>query len=390
MAPRRPTETSALGERLRERVRVEGPLTFAAFMEAALYDPHGGFYSRDPIGERADFVTSPHVSRAFGTLLAAQVVEFWELLQRPDRFDVVEAGAGSGVLARQILENLPADLAARVRYQAIDRSPAARAGLATLALGLGTDIQVGTTLADADADDGLVGCLIANELLDNLPFHRIRGTERGIVELFVSDRGDGFALTEGPASDPRIEQQAIALARGEEAVVNLQALDLLEQAARRFQRGYLWLCDYGWTSDAPNETAAAAHLDFVHGYRGHRFEEDVLTEPGSRDITAGVDFGALARRAQDLGLHVWGPTSQRDALLSLGYREWDEQARNNQVRATADRDGLAAMRTYSERNRAAQLVDPMGLGSFLVLCLGVGAVPDDRPRSVRRDGEGGV
>jgi SAM-dependent MidA family methyltransferase len=129
----------------------------------------------------------------------------------------------------------------------------------------------------------------------------------------------------------------------------------------------------------------------VHGYRGHRFEGNVLTEPGSRDITAGVDFGALVRRAVDLGLHAWGPTPQREALMALGYREWDERARNLQVRATADRDGFAAMHTYSERNRAAQLVDPMGLGGFLVLCLGVGEVPDRPPRSVRqRDGEAGV
>jgi SAM-dependent MidA family methyltransferase len=233
-----------------------------------------------------------------------------------------------------------------------------------------------------ELESGLVGCLVANELLDNLPFHRLRGTGEGIAELFVGLEDGRFVLVEGPPSDPELEGRAPPLAPGEEAVVNLHALRFIEQGSRLFRRGYLWMCDYGWIPGA----SAGLRKDLAHGYRGHRMEEDVLSEPGTRDITAGVDFGALSRHAEALGLRAWPLTTQRDALLRLGYRRWDEEARARQVRATAARDGLSAMRTYSDRNRAAQLVDPMGLGAFVVLCLGVGAVPERAPRSVRDPG----
>src|SRR5206468_1419434 len=102
----RPGEEAApptLADRLRARIRAEGPITFHDYMDAALYDERDGFYSRSPIGEEGDFVTSPHVSPAFGVLLAGQVEQFWHLLERPDPFHVIEAGAGDGTLAGQIL-----------------------------------------------------------------------------------------------------------------------------------------------------------------------------------------------------------------------------------------------------------------------------------------------
>jgi SAM-dependent MidA family methyltransferase len=369
-----------LSDRLQERIRAEGPMTFAAFMEAALYDPDDGFYGSSPVGEQGDFVTSPHVSSLFGRLVAAQVEEFWELLGRPDRFDVVEVGAGRGTLARQILQSLPSRVASGVRYRAIDRSPSARRALEGLSAELGRPVDVGGELGEVEP--GLTGCLIANELLDNLPFHRVKARDEGVAELFVGIEGGDFVLTEGPPSHPALERLAPVLADGEEAVVNLQALEFLDQGSRLFRRGYVWLCDYGWVPGNSSER----HKDFVHGYRRHRMEEDVLSEPGTRDITAGVDFAALSRHAEALGLKVWDPATQRNALLSLGSRRWDQEARTRQVRATADRNGLEAMRIYSERNRAAQLVDPMGLGAFVVLCLGVGSVPERPPLSVRPPG----
>jgi SAM-dependent MidA family methyltransferase len=100
--------TARLAERLRHRITASGPITFAEFMEWALYDPEEGFYARLPVGEQGHFVTSPHLSPVFGRLLARQVAEFWELLDRPSPFDVIEVGAGDGTLARQILGALPA------------------------------------------------------------------------------------------------------------------------------------------------------------------------------------------------------------------------------------------------------------------------------------------
>jgi SAM-dependent MidA family methyltransferase len=352
-----------LAHRLRRRIAEGGPISFADFVESALYDPEEGFYSRQPVGEGGDFVTSPHISPVFGSLVARQIEEFWELLDRPAPFTVIEAGAGSGVLARQILEALPAPVRDVSRYIAVERSEAARKAAAS------RGIEAVATLSDLPG--GQVGCVIANELLDNLPFHRIRRTDEGVVELFVGVDGEQFGLVEGPASE-EVARVAPPLGPGQEGVVSLEALRFLDQTAALLDRGYLWLVDYGWP---------APHSALVHGYRGHRVEENVLSEPGTADITAGVDFDALARHATQLGLEVWGPVTQRDALLALGFREWEEDARSSQTASLSEQRGLDAVRVFSERNRARLLVDPAGPGGFYVICFGVRT--NRRPRSMK-------
>ena len=107
----------------------------------------------------------------------------------------------------------------------------------------------------------------------------------------------------------------------------------------------------------------------------------MLVDPGSRDITAGVDFESLALHAKKRGLSVWGPVSQRDALLSLGFRDLDHRAQVRQIEALERRRGIDALRIYSNRSRANLLLARGGLGDFSVLCLGIGV--DEAPRSVR-------
>jgi SAM-dependent MidA family methyltransferase len=356
-----------LAARLRARIARDGPITFAEFMEAALYDPEGGFYSRPRVGASGDFVTSPHVSEAFGCLLAVQVAEFFDLLGRPRTFTVVELGAGDGELAHQLLSSLPPGIVSR--YLAVERG-AARGLIEARGL------PEVTALADlTEVPPSVVGTVLANEVLDNVPFHRVRGTDRGLVELRVGLAGERFVLVE---SEPSSEVAAAAppLRPGEEAVVMLEATALLERAAGLLDRGYLLVVDYGWAGSRERR-------DLVHAYRGHRALHDVLSEPGSRDITAGVDFGALARRMRSLGHAVWGPVPQRDALLALGFEEWSREALERQGRALAGGRGLEALRAYAERARAHLLVDRSGLGSFFVLGIGVGVDPAATPRFAR-------
>ena len=352
----RPPVEPSLPERIEDRIRSEGPITFAEFMEAALYDPEEGFYSRSPVGERGDFVTAPHVSSAFGVLVARQVEEFFEILDKPDPFWVVEAGAGDGTLAGQILEFVPATVRGATSYVAVERSAVGRRAME------GLDALV---LSEMDeVDTGLVGCVLANELLDNLPFHWLRGAAAGPVELHVGLAGDRLALVELPPSTAEVAELCGDLAPGREVVVHPRAFRFLDRAASALERGYIWLVDYGFSGGARPEAP--------HGYREHQLENDVLADPGSRDITAGVDFDALARHARDAGHAVWGPVSQRDALIALGYRELDDDARRRQVQTAAEGRGIEAMRIYSARSRATILVDPTALGGFLVLCVGVG------------------
>jgi len=365
-SPRENLSWIMLTDRLRTRIESSGPLTFAEFMEAALYDPDEGFYARNPVGEQGEFVTSPHVSPLFGALVATQVEEFWALLGRPNPFSIVELGAGDGTLAGQILDNLSGQVLEAVRYAAVDRSSRAREALRGASV---------TAVASLDElESGFEGCMIANELFDNIPFHRVRGAADGPRELYVGLDGDRFVLIEAQVSSQRIERLARKLTQGEEAVVSPGALDLLDRAAAVLARGYVWLADYGWGGGLGEAGA-------VHGYRQQRLVEDILTDPGSQDITVGVDFDALAAHARERGWSVWGPVTQRDALLAVGFRDRDEQARHRQVEALDSHRGIEAARIYSERNRASLLIREGGLGDFLVLCLGLGV--ERPPMSVR-------
>ena len=342
----------------------------AEFMEAALYDPSGGFFERSTIGERGDFLTSPHVSPAFGPLVARQVEVFWGLLGSPTDFGVVEVGAGDGTLARQVLEALPASLVSAHPYQAVERSHAGRAAAERLL----SDLRAVVVESIEELERSESGSVVANELFDNVPMHLVRATPRGLVELRVEVNGERFEFGEAEPASGAVARLAPDLNLGEEAAVAPEALTLLDGMCRHLGRGYVWMADYGWTGEDPASR--------IHAYRGHREEPAVLEAPGSRDITAGVDFDALAAHARGRGHRVWGPVTQRAALLSLGFRELDARAQARQVDAVAARRGVEALTIYSNRTRANLLLGQGGLGDFLVLCVGVGDVPDDAPISV--------
>jgi SAM-dependent MidA family methyltransferase len=384
------TETTPLERHIRDRIRTEGPITFAAFMEAALYDPDEGFYANPPVGETGDFVTSPHVSPAFGVLLARCVEDLWVRLGRPDPFLLIEAAAGDGTLARRLLASLPRELAGATTFIAVERSAGAREALLRLAddaairAGIKEVMVIDDIRGVADVVErpARPGVVLANELLDNLPFHRVRGTPTGIVELRVGIEGDqaggeGELTLVEAVPTPEVLSLAPHPAPGQEAAVAPAAFAFIDHAARALDRGYVLLFDYAADPDGSSQ---------VHGYRRHRVEANVLRAPGTRDITAGVDFGALERHARQRGLIPWGPVTQRAALTNLGLADWGRELRTRQAHALNEGRGADATRFYSARNSARLLVDPAGLGGFAVLCLGVGDPP--RP-GLLLDGDGG-
>src|SRR5262249_54573305 len=140
---------AALQRRLEDRIRRDGPMTFAEYMEAALYDGAEGYYAHIPIGEDGDFVTSPHVSPVFGELVAAQVAELRRLLGDPGTFEVIELGAGDGTLAERVLGTLGSS----VRYTGVERSADARTALRH------KGIRTASSLAEIAPVEA--GCLLA-------------------------------------------------------------------------------------------------------------------------------------------------------------------------------------------------------------------------------------
>jgi SAM-dependent MidA family methyltransferase len=358
------TVGETLKDRLIERIEREGPMTFAAFMEAALYDPTEGFYSRtgdrEPAGEDGHFVTSPHVSPAFGDLLARQVAEAWDLLGKPEPYSVLELGAGDGLLASQMLTAIQVvpDLAKALRYVAVERTAGAIDRLRARGL------NVARSLVDVGP---ITGCVVANEVLDNLPFHRLRERGGRTVEVFVGSESGRLVEVEAQPSALALEALRQPLGAGEEMPVSPEALNLVRDIAAALHRGYAFLFDYGFEAgESPGP---------VHAYRDHEVLGDVLEEPGSRDVTAAVDFAAVAGEAERAGLQVWGPVPQRDALLGLGVRAWLRGVRRRQQEAEAGGDWRAANRLFAARSKASILVDEGKLGGLRLLVLGTKGLP---------------
>jgi len=307
----------------------------------ALYGP-GGFYENSPVGGSHHFVTGPHVHAVFGKLLARGLLKMRDAMGESDPPTIVEIGAGDGTLAAQLLEYIPG-----ARYQAVERSPGARRRLSDRGIP-----NVGD-LSELDPQRNTI--VIANELLDNMPFRRVRMTDGELVELLVDLDGDLFVEKEAPCS-PEAEEAAPYLEEGEEAAVSLAALSLVGGLARVLERGYALFIDY---QRVPREPRGG-----VHGYRDQGVVEDFLADPGSADITVGVDLEALGVKAAKEGLQSFEVLSQRRALLALGFGRWMDEQREIQGHLLSQGAGREATRTWSDRNAAQLLVDPAGLGSL--------------------------
>lgn len=346
---------------IRGRILASGAISFAEFMDTALYGP-GGFYEDPPVGEGGHFVTSPHVHPVFGLLLARAVTQMWDATGESGPPAIIEIGAGDGTLASQLLAAIP-----DAHYEAVERSAGARRQLSDRGIR-----AVGDLWELAPPRTAIV---VANELLDNLPFHRVRMTAAGLVELLVDLDQDGFVESEAPCP-PGIAEQARGLSENQEAAVCLRALEFVGDLARILGRGYALFIDY---ERAPKEPRGG-----VHGYRSQRITDDVLADPGTADITAGVDFEAVARRAEAEGMTTFRRVSQRRALLALGFDRWIDQERGVQADLLNRGAGLEAVRTWSGRNAAHLLVDPTGLGDLRWMSIATRGLPsppwaDDAP-----------
>lgn len=327
---------------IRKAIEQRGPISFAEFMELALYGPRG-FYERPPVGEGGHFVTSPHVHPVFGDLLGRGLRACWSEMAQPSPLTLVEVGAGDGTLARQLRAGL-ADVPKR--YVAVERSPGAREALRSL------DPPVRVLAGLESMDQGIDGCVVANELLDNLPFlWARRGRNGNLREVRVAVRAGRFVAVEERSLDLEAMLAAHRVPRRGEGPIPEGALHFVDRLARVLRWGYALLIDY-----------EAGRGSEIQGYRGHRPVEDVLAAPGTSDITAGVDFSVLHERAEALGLRSFPTVSQRSALLSLGYEEWAERERRRQALAQDARSGREAILAWSGRNAAELLVDPGGLG----------------------------
>jgi SAM-dependent MidA family methyltransferase len=361
-------------------IRERGPLTVAAFMELALYDPQSGYYASTAqrSGRAGDFFTSVDVGPLFGALLAIQIAEMARFAHTKDTphtkegpgFDLVEAGAGNGRLSADILSALAVrdpEVYDTTRLHLVEASGAARTAQRPV-LGEHAARLVG---ASPTLPQAFRGVLIANELLDAFPVHQVVMRGGRLREIYVRvDRGGQLFLREGDLSTPALaayfDRLGVRLEEGWRAEVNLQAVDWIRQAVERLERGFIILIDYGHeANDLYSVSHSAGTLTtFSRHQTAGGGEDPWLQDPGGRDITAHVDFTSVREAAEAAGAIVLGLLDQTYFVMGL---------------LTAGRTGADAVPDVvaggeREKRRALKtLLMPGGLGSTMkVLILGKG------------------
>jgi SAM-dependent MidA family methyltransferase len=377
----------------------EGRITFARFMERALYEPELGYYRQRadrPTGA-GDFLTAPETHPIFGWTIARRVEAMWVELGRPRPFGVVEFGAGSGTLGLSIFEGLrrhgATELLEAVRYQPVESNPHRltdlrdrfeKAGLAGL-LATSNSEPPASSRAGSTGVVPVTGVILANEFLDALAVHRVVVRGGRLLELFVAWQegfvevpgepstpdlarrlaDDGFvadgSVAHAPATERSVPDGSVPdrLAEGQIAEICLGLAPWLDEVAARLDRGYMLAIDYGY--DAAELYGPRRLAGTLLGYRGHRVRENPFDEVGLTDLTAHVDFTALRLLGERRGLRTVALTTQPEFLVAAGL-EVELQALQASPETTAE-DYMRA------RSGIVRMLDPRHMGRFRVLTL---------------------
>ena len=361
-----------LAQRLAARIRGEGPLRFDAFQEAALYDPEGGYYERPGrVGREGDFVTGPSWHPAFGRTMARIARRLAEEegkreekisangeegsprgLRTPT--DVVDVGAGEGELLSAADEALRAwGIRDQFRLVGIERSATRRHLAAERCRGA-------EWVSSFEEIPSFRGLLVAYELFDALPVRALFFEGEKLLERVVTlgPDGEGFAWGLSECADgaellDRFRARGIHLLRNQKLEIRCGATRLAAALASRLSHGLLMVFDYGAPAKALYSAARANGT--LEAFISHGVTRDVLTEPGSRDLTAWVDFSELADAFAAAGLQVAGPVSQSRVLASAGI--FEELAVDAAAPPGAARE--------ADRRAAAALVQPGGMGESI-------------------------
>ena len=381
-----------LRQKIEREIRELGPIPFSRYMEMCLYDPEFGYYSRNAtqFGKAGDFFTASDVHAVFGRLMARQFEEMWRALGRPESVVVKELGPGRGLFAQDVLDwserKLPEFFRA-LRYVLVERSPALRARIETslrrhIATGKAIfphgkppgveETGKGTSSTRADEgpemtralapevssslDDELSPTILfANEFFDALPVEVV--SSGGSLRV---DACDGrFIETWVPCSAEELEfldRYSVHPEDGERIEVPLAAQRCAEESLRAVDRGFLIAIDYGYTRE---EQLAGRHRGTLKAIRQHSVSANPYEAPGEQDITADVNFTALAAVAEQFGWEAQKLVTQSQFLMGVGE-------------ANQFADAFEDCQLPQERAKVAlqlkHLITPAGMGeSFHVL-----------------------
>ena len=370
-------QDEALAARIHAEIDRDGPITFARFMELALYHPDGGYYRAEAVrpGRDGDFLTAPETHPIFGAALARAVADTWQRLGRPPSFVLREHGAGTGTLAVAILDGLARELpelAAAIHYQPIEVEPrrldAIRARLASA--GHGEALEAPEPPGDAPID----ALVLANEVLDALPTHRVVMRDGVLREVRVGSRDGAFVDVETdpstPALEARLRADEVILIEGQRGEIALSLDRWVARAADGLGRGVLLLIDYGYPASELYDPVRRAE-GTLRAYLRHRVHADPYIHVGRQDLTAHVDVTAVERAAAAAGLSHIGTTTQAEFLVGLGTED---------LLRAIQADPATTLEGYLElRSGLMRLLDPGAMGRFRVMAFGRGWPDAGRP-----------
>ena len=352
-----------LRQKIEQEIRERGPIPFSRYMELCLYDPEHGYYSRnaEQFGKAGDFYTSSDVHKVFGRLLARQFDEMWRALGSPEKIELIELGPGRGLFAQDVLdwsEKKFPDFFRALRYILIESSSALRQRLETI-LGRHVESRKAEITVVYPQDEFSVGSsptiVFANEFFDALPVEVL--SANGSLRI---DAPDGrFIETWAPPSPEEFEfldRYSIHPEPHERVEVSLVAQRYMNQIAANLQRGFLIAIDYGYTRE---EQLAGRHRGTLKALRQHSISAHPYEAPGEQDITADVNFTALAATADKHDMQAHKLVTQSQFLMGIGE-------------ANQFADAFEECRLPQECAKVAlqlkHLVTPAGMGeSFQVL-----------------------
>ncbi|MCX7139733.1 MAG: SAM-dependent methyltransferase [Proteobacteria bacterium] len=354
-------EALAHSDRLTALIRGEidassGWIPFSRYMELALYAPGLGYYTAGArkLGREGDFITAPEMTPLFGQTLARQAAEVLE-----SGFEqILEIGAGSGALAASLLAELERMDRLPRNYYILEVSPDLRERERDLLAAKVPHLLERVTWLN-QLPTVYPGLVIANEVLDAMPVHIVRGAASGAEEGGVTREGDAFAWAWRPAAAELLATAAaLQLPEGYQSEIQLVACGFVRSLAQSMAKGVILLIDYGFP----------AH-EYYHGQRGegtlmchyrHRAHGDPFFLPGLQDITSHVDFSAVARAGEEAGLELLGYAGQAQFLINCGITDI--------LLRTPPEDAAAYL---PQASAAQQLLSPSEMGElFKVIAFG--------------------
>ena len=308
---------------IKDRIRMSGPITFAKFMQLALYHQGYGYYSSDRtrIGKEGDYYTSPCVHPAFGEIIGRFIYKVYKTLDIQE-FTIVEMGAGKGYLALDVLDSIKRDqpeFYSNLNYLMVEISPTLVEEEKSILKDHIRKIKFLNSISDIE-DEEVAGVFISNELLDSFPFHRLKYIKDNFQEIYVGLRNDQFTEILDSLSTIElknyIDRYDIEFREGQEVEINLNAGKWLSDVSRVITRGFVLTIDYGFLApELFNPTRMTGTSKCLYK---HSANDDPLTHIGEQDITAHVDFSNLIRVGESVGLNTFKYITQGQFLIDWG------------------------------------------------------------------------